>query len=95
MKSTDNNTNSQNNKFLITLNDLIDDMEYENNINSDLYQEKGEIYDKEKMAWDLKGNSIGRYTSKYIHSIMQNEDLEKFLPNYVNNKTTKSYKNGK
>ena len=95
MKSTDNNTNSQNNKFLITLNDLIDDMEYENNTNSDMYEERGEIYDKEKAAFDLKGNSVGRYTNKYLHYIMKGEFSYKFQKANENNKKVKSNKNGK
>ena len=78
------NKNSQiqkeNNKLFVTLNDLIDDMEYENNINSDMYQERGEIYDKEKLNWNLNRNSNGRFNDKYIHSVMSFKDLNKFKP---------------
>ena len=95
MKAANKNINGDNISLLVSLNDLIDDMEYENNENSDMYQEKGEIYDKEKIAWDLKGNSAGRYTNKYIHYIMKNEYSQKFIKANENNTTLKSNKNGK
>ena len=94
MKSQNTQNNSNNNKLFVTLNDLIDDMEYENNLNSDMYQEKGEIYDKEKLAWDLKGNSGGRYTNKYIHGIMRLDGLDKFKVTNGNYRTALN-KNGK
>ena len=80
---------------VVSLNDLIDDMEYENNTNSDMYEERGEIYDKEKAAFDLKGNSVGRYTNKYLHYIMKGEFSYKFQKANENNKKVKSNKNGK
>ena len=95
IKSQNTQNNQDNNKLFVTLNDLIDDMEYENNLNSDIYQEKGEIYDKEKLAYDLKGNSGGRYTNKYIHAIMRLDGLEKFRLTNDFNKSAKSNKNGK
>ena len=70
-------------------------MEYENNTNSDMYEEIGEIYDKEKAAFDLKGNSVGRYTNKYLHYIMKGEFSYKFQKANENNKKVKSNKNGK
>ena len=93
------NKNSQiqkeNNKLFVTLNDLIDDMEYENNINSDMYQERGEIYDMEKLNWNLNRNSSGRFNDKYIHSVMSFTDLNKFKPKIENDKVENAKKNGK
>ena len=94
MNSANNNINNNNINLLVSLNDLIDDMEYENNTNSDMYEERGEIYDKEKASWDLQGNSAGRYTSKYLHYIMKGEFSYKFKKANENNKSNKSYKNG-
>ena len=90
------NKNSQiqkeNNKLFVTLNDLIDDMEYENNINSDMYQERGEIYDKEKLNWNLNRNSSGRFNDKYIHSVLSFKDLNKFKPKIENDKVENAKK---
>ena len=96
-KPTKTQTQPENGKFLVTLNDLIDDMAYENNAYSDMYQERGEIYDREKIACGIKTNSAGRYTNKYIQYIMRNEDLDKFQAtnNNKNNKVKKKNKNGK
>ena len=86
-----------NGNLLVTLNDLMDDMEFENNQNSEMYQEREEIYDREKIACGIKTNSAGRYTNKYIQYIMRNEDLDKFQAtnNNKNNKVKKKNKNGK
>ena len=95
MDSANKNINNDNINLLVSLNDLIDEMEYENNTNSDMYEERGEIYDKEKAAFDLKGNSAGRYTNKYLHYIMKGEFSYKFQKANENNKKVKSNKNGK
>ena len=63
---------------MVTLNDLMDDMAYENNYFSDMYQERGEIYDKEKEKWNLKRGDGGRYTQKFIHNVMKGEWAERF-----------------
>ena len=81
--NNNNNQNNENGKFLVTLNDLIDDMAYENNYYSDMYQERGEIYDKEKEKWNLKGNSGGRYSQKFIHHVMKCEWGKKFTEAYL------------
>ena len=73
----------------------MEDMEFENNQNSEMYQERGELYDMEKKVCGIKTNSAGRYTSKYIQYIMRNEDLDRFkIPNKYN-KIKKKHKNGK
>ena len=72
------NTNPKTGKFMVTLNDLMDDMAYENNYFSDMYQERGEIYDKEKEKWNLKRGDGGRYTQKFIHNVMKGEWAERF-----------------
>ena len=63
---------------MVTLNDLMDDMAYENNYFSDMYQERGEIYDKEKEKWNLKRGDGGRYTQKFIHNVMKCEWAQRF-----------------
>ena len=94
-KAKEYQSDENNGKFLISLNDLMDDMEFENNQFSEMYQERGEIYDKEKSMWGVKTNSAGRYTSKFIHYIMKNEHLDKFKPSNKNNKEKKKNANGK
>ena len=84
-----------NSKCLVTLNDLINDIEYDSKETSDMYQEKGEIYDRVKLYWNLGGNSGGRYTNKFIHSIMSCEALNKFQLQKENDKIEKANKNGK
>ena len=94
-KPTKTQTQPEDGKFLVTLNDLIDDMAYENNAYSDMYQERGEIYDKEKLAWNLKGNSGGRYNNKFIHAVMKLEGLEKFKMKQEDDQVERTNKNGK
>lgn len=67
--SSNNNLNTNNKKigrsYLLTLNDLMDDMTIEQNDFTDMVQEQGEIYDKEKERLGLKATNIGRYGKKY------------------------------
>ena len=80
------NANQKTGKFMVTLNDLMDDMAYENNYFSDMYQERGEIYDKEKEKWNLKRGDGGRYTQKFIHNVMKCQWAERFkLANLIAN----------
>ena len=94
-KSSNTQSKTDNNQLLVTLNDLMDDMEFETNAYSDMYQERGEIYDKEKLSWNLNGNSGGRYTDKYIHAIMKSEGLEKLRVKKEDDKIERKNKNGK
>ena len=66
------------NKKLFYLNELMDEMVIENNNNSELYEEYGDKRDAIKMIKGINGVSGGRYTDKFIHYIMRNDDLEKF-----------------
>ena len=82
----------QKNKILISLNELMDDMVIENNNNSEIYEEFGDKKDTSKQINSMNGSSAGRYTNNYIHYIMSNEDLEKFI---TLNKTNKAKKGKK
>ena len=66
------------NKKLFYLNELMDDMVIENNNNSEMYEEYGDKREAIKMIKGINGVSGGRYTDKFIHYIMRNDDLEKF-----------------
>ena len=83
----------QKNNKLISLNELMDDMVRENNNNSEIYEEYGDKKEATKQINGINGNSAGRYTNNYIHYIIRNEDLEKFIT--INKKNKGKRKNKK
>ena len=70
-----------NNKLMITLNDLMDDKTKENIMISEMYEEYGDLKDKIKQIQGIGGNPLGRYKDKYIHYIMRNG-----VENYIKKK---------
>ena len=81
------------NKKLFYLNELMDDMVIENNNNSEIYEEYGDKREAIKMIKGFNGVSGGRYTDKFIHYIMRNDDLEKFKHYAKEKKKKKKSKN--
>ena len=90
------NSSKDNNK-LFYLKELMDDMVIENNNNSEIYEEYGDKRETIKMINGINGVSGGRYSDKFIHYIMKNEDLENFKyyaqGKENKNKNKKSHKN--
>ena len=77
----DESISQKQDKPTTSLRDLMDDQIIEGLNYSEIYEEYGDIKDQMKQIYDLEGKSAGRYTNKYLHYIMKNEDLKKTKKN--------------
>ena len=74
------NIPKKSNKFIISLNELTDHKTVENSKFSDIYEEYGDKRDKTRDYKNKNGISMGgRYTNGYIHYLIANSDLKKFV----------------
>ena len=69
------NMTQNNGKITTSLSDLMDNMVFENLNYSEIYEEYGGKKDELKKIYNIEENSSGRYTHKYIHYIMKNQDI--------------------
>ena len=67
-----------NNKTTFSLKYLADNMTTENINSSLIYEVYGDKKDQAKDSNNMNGISAGRYSDKYIHYLIKNNDLEKY-----------------